>query len=212
MRRALLIGLAVVAFWLMGAITWTENSDDTVVVQDNSVNLKLTFLNTERRVINSSVDGGNVWEFMNPDGTSLKPDLIDETGHTVDWRYMYWGDSNGTFVTNLGNTLSHSYGDKVRYNPTVIAKVDGSIVYMTVTTYENFDPSSPPTSAPSYTPKTTLNSALNSVLSGLALDNSTLDIGSIHCICGHVTSNCGGTTTQMDNECTCGNSGPPCPK
>ena len=207
-KRLLVILSVAVAIGIgsIATITRTQNQDGSVVVEDSSVSLKMTFTASD---IKLDTDGGGnqVIAFPWDHTVSTKVEVTD-TNATIDWAFLYYGDGGGTFATQNGQVIDHSYTGKSRYNPTLIAKVNGSIVYLTDKLHSvvavqcpTGDISMP---LPSYTPTHTINSALNTVLDGLAIDNSTLDWGCgglAKCICGKTTTNC--KSTEIDiHECS----------
>jgi len=159
-------------------LQWQKNSSGNFEAWDTSAKLK------------AEVEAGSEWaytyvyvdNYTNPvlgitpgfSPVRIKPVLLTTEGDQVDWVYLYWGDGTGTFVNNPGEFLSHDYNQKSRYNPTLIAKINGSIRTLTFYAIDDWTPESAPTDwpRPSFSPPRTFNQQLNEVLAGLSVENT----------------------------------------
>jgi hypothetical protein len=181
-----------------GAISrWTEQNGD-VIVEDSHLGVRLTFVADDGKLATDEENGEYfVWPFDH--NLSIKGEVLNPVNMQIDWIYLYWGDGEGTFLNSNGENRDHAYGDKSRYNPTVVAKVDGTVLGLTQTVYEFFPANEPPSyPLPNYTPPTTFNRELNEVLANLSLDNSGAEPqGVVYCICGKRTNNCGRTNAKI---------------
>jgi hypothetical protein len=173
--------VAALAALPLFALQWQENKQGNFEAWDDGNTVKIEMV----------VSGWNYqrWDPWNQDvllfpsgQVSLKPILlVNPSEHQVDWVYVYWGDGTGQFVNKSGSALTHTYDDESRYNPTLIAKVDGAVKQLTVMASDGVPAGSNP--RPSYNPPTTYNSELNAVLRNLALDNSGIALSQANCYC-----------------------------
>jgi len=195
-----LLQIVIVLTFLSNAAAisrWTEE-DGSVVVQDSDLGLQLTLKADDGKMVTDEENGPFfVWPF--DESLSIKGEVLNPRGKQIEYIYLYWGDGEGTFLNSNGESLTHIYGDKSRYNPTVLAKVDGTILHLTQIIYESFQPNNPPNyPLPNYTAPTTYNQQLNQVLATLSLDNSEVDPqGVAYCICGKYTNNCRQTNAKV---------------
>lgn len=185
--------LAVVLACL--GLNWQKTQDGYFEAWDANSTIKLNFESTAWNYQAWSPWSQDVLITESPVTLTTRPSLlVDPQQHQVDWMYLYWGDGNGTFITNPGNTIDHTYSDESRYNPTLLAKIDGTIRYFTVIVTDGVPENSNP--RPSYSPTETYNQALNQVLNGLTLDNSGIALDAKKCYCADVHQ-C--TTTDGDS-------------
>jgi hypothetical protein len=215
-RKLMSLILSATALLTFLNLSWQKNASGNFEVWQDGGKLKM------------EVSAGSDWGYnknyvdnhTNPslvvaprnNSVQVKPILlVDPAQHQVDWAYLYWGDGTGTFVNEFGSWLSHTYNQKSRYNPSLIASIDGSVEVLTFYLMDDWASGEDPTEwpRPSFTPPTTYNHRLNQTLSTLAIDNSgyvswqTAGGGGCSCVGeGELDCEAGGCST-----CFCGGVG-----
>lgn len=170
------------------SLTWEKGANGNFIAWDSHHVMKVEVSHPAWKFIKNYVDNYQepVLVIDSASGNQVTFTVTLNDGVSVEWLYIYWGDGTGEFV-QPGQSYTHTYNQKSRYNPSIAGLVMGSII--------STDPSptdivrgdilsiefklmdawtEEPTEwpRPSYTPPTTGNADLDQYLSDKAIDNS----------------------------------------
>ncbi len=159
---------------LVSSLIWQTGANGNFEAWDDSRTLKVEVSHPNWKFIKNYVDNyqEQVLVIDSAYGNAVTF-TVTTTGDPADfqWLYIYWGDGTGEFV-QPGNSYTHIYNQKSRYNPFVSGQAKGDVLSIGWKLMDAWTEEPTEWPRPSFSPPTTGNAELDQLLSDKAIDNS----------------------------------------